>query len=208
MPDFSAVNVTVYRGERRILGAVSLTVREGECLQVSGPNGAGKTTLIRTLCGFVEADSLEMTFAGRAVTARDPDFQWARAYLGHEPPLKADLSARENLQFGVGLRRRLESEDLERALARVDAGAFASRAVRTLSAGQRRRVALAALWLSGASLWLLDEPSTHLDVRGQSLVASLIEAHLANGGCVIAATHQALGVAEAHLRSLVLGGEA
>lgn len=208
MPDFSAVNLTVYRGDRRIFDAVSFTVREGECLQVTGPNGAGKTTLIRSLCGFVEADSLEMTYGGRLVTARDPDFQWARAYLGHEPPLKADLSARENLRFGVGLRRRLQAADLDRALERVGARDFGSRAVRTLSAGQRRRVALAALWLSGASLWLLDEPTTHLDGRGQSLVASLIEEHLSAGGCVIAATHQALGVGETHLRSLLLGARA
>lgn len=206
MPDFSAFNITVYRGERRVLKAVSLTVREGECLQVTGPNGAGKTTLIRTLCGFVEAESLEMTLGGSAVRVRDPQFQWARAYLGHEPPLKGDLSARENLRYGVGLRRRLRPDDLERALERVAAGAFASRAVRTLSAGQRRRVAFAALWLSGASLWLLDEPSTHLDAPGQALVASLIESHLASGGCVIAATHQALGVGDSRLRSLALGG--
>lgn len=205
MPDFSAFNITVYRGDRCVLRDLALAVPGGHCLQVTGPNGAGKTTLIRTLCGLVEADSLDLTLAGQPCSSRDPAFQSALAYLGHDAPLKGDLSALENLRFGVGLRRRVNDGDLARALERVGAGTWTDRPVRSLSAGQRRRVALAALWLSGAALWFLDEPATNLDARGQALVASLLEEHLDHGGSAVAATHQDLGITGSRLLSLVLG---
>ncbi len=91
------------------------------------------------------------------------------------------------------------------ALSRVGAEKFSDRPVRMLSAGQRRRVALAALWLTGAHLWLLDEPATNLDLAGQGLVASLIQEHLARGGLVLAATHQDLGLSPSQLASLEIG---
>src|SRR5205823_9192812 len=88
-------------------------------------------------------------------------------YLGHEPPLKADLSARENLRYWIGVRHRFGAAALEDALERVGASPWCERLVRTLSAGQRRRVALAGLALSMVPLWLLDEPTTNLDTEGQ-----------------------------------------
>jgi heme exporter protein A len=97
---------------------------------------------------------------------------------------------------------------LQAAFARVGASRFADRPVRTLSAGQRRRIALAGLYLAGASLWLLDEPTTNLDAAGQQLMRSLIEEQLAGGGLVIAATHQDLGLDARQQVSLQLGGTA
>jgi heme exporter protein A len=126
------------------------------------------------------------------------------AYIGHEPPLKADLTARENLRYWVGVRRSLTAEKLEDSLEYVGAGAFAGRLIRTLSAGQKRRVALAGLRLLDASLWLLDEPTTNLDADGQQLVGRLIEEQVAQGGLVIAAVHHPLAIESARVRKLEL----
>ena len=119
-------------------------------------------------------------------------FHAETAYLGHEPPLKGDLSAQENLKFSIGIRRAVTAAEIDAALARTGASTFADRAVRLLSAGQRRRVALAGVLLADACLWLLDEPTTNLDADGQQLVAELIEEHLGGGGLVVAAVHHAL----------------
>jgi len=122
-------------------------------------------------------------------------FHAGLVYLGHEPPLKGDLSARENLRFWIGVRRRLPGAALDAALERVGASACADRLVRTLSAGQRRRVALAALALLALPLWVLDEPTTNLDAAGQHLVGTLLAEQLARGGIVVAAVHHGLPAA-------------
>lgn len=205
MSELSVENLHVFRGDRHLLRGVSFALAAGGCLQIVGANGAGKTTLLRVLAGLLEPESLTLRWRGGACAARDPEYHASLAYLGHEAPLKADLTGIENVQFTAGLRRRLNPEDAERAIDRVGARRFADRPVRTLSAGQRRRIALAALWLSGVSLWLLDEPSTNLDVAGQALVASMIEEHLQRGGLVIAATHQSLGLAADLISTLEIG---
>jgi heme exporter protein A len=125
-------------------------------------------------------------------------------YLGHEPPLKPDLSGIENLGFWTGMRRRISRAAINDALIRTGGGEFATRPVRTLSAGQKRRVALAGLLLAAVPLWLLDEPTTNLDSSGQELVAMLLEAHLDAGGLAIAAVHHGLGIAASRLRELNL----
>jgi heme exporter protein A len=119
------------------------------------------------------------------------------AYLGHEPPLKAELTARENLHYWVGVRRRLGRQDLDSALERVGAGHWGDRPVRTLSAGQKRRAALAGLTLMRVPLWFLDEPTTNLDAEGQKLVGALIEEHLQAGGIALAAVHHEIAVSAA-----------
>jgi heme exporter protein A len=208
MPDLSVKNLHVFRGERHLLQGLAFGVPRGRCLQVTGENGAGKTTLLRVLAGLLEAESLELCWSGRAAKPRDADYLGALAYLGHDTPLKADLTGAENVRFAVGIRRRVTGEGLQAAFARVGASRFADRPVRTLSAGQRRRIALAGLYLAGASLWLLDEPTTNLDAAGQQLMRSLIEEQLAGGGLVIAATHQDLGLDARQQVSLQLGGTA
>lgn len=187
-----------------MLRGLTLRVASGRCLQVLGPNGAGKTTLVRTLAGLVQPDSMELQLRGKPISPTHPDYLDALAYLGHEAPLKAELTVRENIAYAVGIRRPVGAQQLDAAMQRTGVGALADRATRALSAGQRRRVALAALWLAGASIWLLDEPVTNLDEQGQILVANLIDQHLAGGGIVIAATHQRLGVAADRLDSLAL----
>jgi heme exporter protein A len=205
MTELVVNNLHVFRGERHVLRGVSLAVSAGCCLQVTGVNGAGKTTLLRSLCGFIETESAELFWRGRHCAFDDLEYHAELGYLGHEAPLKGDLNAAENLRFAVGLRRKVASAEISTALAEVGAAAFADRPVRRLSAGQRRRVAFAQLKLAGSRLWLLDEPTTNLDVAGQQMVAGLLTRHLAAGGLVIAATHQALQLEAGLLERLELG---
>ncbi len=190
-----------------MLRGLSFEVGRGRLLQVTGRNGAGKTTLLRCLCGLVEAEQGEVWWEGERCRpgAGAAGFHLQMSYLGHEAPLKADLTGRENLHYAVGIRRVLGPGDLERGLERVGAGAFADRPVRALSAGQRRRIALAGLWLAGAPLWILDEPTTNLDSQGQALVAGLIDERLVAGGTVVAAVHHELAVSQDRLDGLVIG---
>ena len=194
MPDqtLEVENVHLWRGERHVLRGVQFALARGDCLEVCGANGSGKTTLLRTLCGLIYPEEGRVLWDGENVRRDLPAFHAALAYLGHEPPLKSDLTARENLHYWAGIRRRVEAEELTAALARVGALPFCERHVRTLSAGQRRRVALAGIALLAVPLWLLDEPVTNLDAEGRELVADLIREQLARGGMVVAAVHQGL----------------
>ena len=194
----------LWRGERHVLKGVSLELRGGEILQLTGANGAGKTTLLRTLCGLIHPEEGRVLWGGADVRQDMPAYHAALAYVGHEPPLKTDLTARENLRYWVGVRRRLTAVDIDRALDDTGADEWRDRAVRTLSAGQRRRVALAGLALLAAPLWLLDEPTTNLDTAGQSLVSRMMEDHVSRGGLVVAAVHHELSVTAVPMRRLDL----
>jgi len=199
-----AENLQLWRGERHVLRGVGFAVPRGACLHVAGANGSGKTTLLRAACGLLYPESGRLLWDGRDVRQDLPAFHSSLIYVGHDAPLKADLSAIENLRYWIGMRRRVGGAVIASALERVGAGAWRERPARTLSAGQRRRVALAALSLLLVPLWLLDEPTTNLDAEGQQLVGMLIEEQLARGGLVLAATHHQLPVAAQRVRRLEL----
>lgn len=157
---------------------LSFGLGAGELLVVTGPNGSGKTSLIRMLAGLIEPTS--------GSVRREPG---KTAYVGHEAAVKAELSVFENLQFSARLAH--GSGAIEPAIAELGLRDCAEQTGRTLSAGQRKRTALARLMLSKCALWLLDEPYTNLDADGVSVMDRLLDGHLAGGGACVMSTHGA-----------------
>jgi heme exporter protein A len=202
MTDLSVENIHVFRSDRHVLRGLGLRVEAGRCLQVTGENGAGKTTLLRVLCGLLPAESMELSWQGVRCSPHAPHYHEQLAYLSHAAPLKADLTGWENLHFALGLRGVWRAQSVQRVLEQVGAARFADRAVRSLSAGQRRRLALAWLAASQTELWLLDEPTTNLDVAGVGIVRELLLQHLQQGGIAVVATHQELDLAAPYLERL------
>jgi heme exporter protein A len=182
----------VWRGDRHVLKDVSLTVRPGELLHVSGPNGSGKTTFLRVVCGLLRPEQGRVSWLGQSITTVWADYQASLAYASHEPALKGDLTALENLRFAVGLKRPVTEGELRASLERTDVGSCADLPARVLSAGQRRRVAMARVLAMRASLWLLDEPFANLDAAGNDLVSGLLLSHVLEGGLALVVAHHDL----------------
>lgn len=170
-----ADRVAALRGERLVLSGVSLAVQPGGALLLLGPNGSGKSTLLRLLAGLKRPDAGSVAW---------PDLTVPVAYLGHLDAIKPGLTARENLHFAAA------GQPVTPALAALGLERLGDLPARMLSAGQRRRLALARLPLSRAPLWLLDEPTLGLDTASLGLLATLLASHRAGGGGVVAATHQ------------------
>jgi heme exporter protein A len=186
----SATDIEFWRGERRVLANVSFTLSRGECLHVVGPNGSGKTTLLRVVAGLLEPEQGRVEWSGRPTREHRDAWCASFSYLAHSDGLKPELTARENLAFETGLRRRAVDSELDEALARVGLGAVSDHPAGILSAGQRRRLALARVMLAAAPLWILDEPYTNLDSGGALLVSGAIARHLDAGGAALVAAHQ------------------
>lgn len=183
----------LWRGDRHLLRGLQFGLASGQLLQLLWPNGTGKTSLLRCIAGFLHAEQGEVSWQGRPVREDRDAFHRDLAYLAHESALKGDLSAFENLHFSCALRVRQSPEHLRAALEAVGLGQVDSHLpVRSFSAGQKRRVALARLSLWHARLWLLDEPATNLDAAGQAVFEKLLTAHLAGGGSAIVATHRVI----------------
>ena len=181
------------RGGRRVFDNLSFALTGGELLALTGRNGSGKTTLLRALALLVP--SLAGTIRWNGADVHDDRENWRAklAWLGHQDGLKGDLTAAENIL--VAQRLRGQPADVDRvahALSAFDLTALKDRAARTLSAGQRRRVALARVVAAKAPLWLLDEPLNALDAPAQKALNEGLARHLAEGGLAIAATHAPL----------------
>jgi heme exporter protein A len=190
----SVDGVHVWRGDRHVLKGVSLHVAARQLLHISGPNGTGKTTLLRVVCGLLRPEQGEVSWGGKSISRIRPEYQAALAYASHEPALKADLTALENLRFAVGLKRRVETDELRARLEQTGVAGCADLPARVLSAGQRRRVAMARVLAMSAALWLLDEPFTNLDAAGAELMSELLRAHVEGGGAALVAAHHTLQI--------------
>jgi heme exporter protein A len=201
----SAQNLHVWRGDRQVIGGVSVEAAAGGCVHVAGPNGSGKTTLLRVLAGFLEPEQGTVTWGGRPIGADRDAYHANFSYLAHSDGLKPELTARENLAFEVGLRRRLGATEPDEALARVGLAPARDHTAAVLSAGQRRRLAMARVTLTAAPLWLLDEPFTNLDSAGVALVSAMIGEHLDRGGAVLMAAHQSPSIPNHSPRRVELG---
>lgn len=197
-------DLALSRGERRLVDGLSFSVTGGEALAVTGPNGAGKTTLLRALAGFVRPDAGRIALAG---AGPDDDHGTALHFIGHRDGLKGALSLRETLAFAPALMGG-NGDPLAHAAGRLALTPLLDLPVAVLSAGQRRRAALARLLVVRRPVWLLDEPTAALDADSTSIVAGLIAEHLASGGIAIAATHLHLGIRARELALDAVGGYA
>ena len=168
------------RGGIPVLQGVSFTLAPGAALVLRGPNGIGKTTLLRTVAG------LQPALRGRIEVAED-----AITYGAHADGIKATLTVAENLQFWAALHGR---RDIDMAVTAMNLGGLVTRRAANLSAGQKRRLGLARLLVTGRPIWVLDEPTVSLDAASVALFGAAVAAHLAGGGAALIATHIELGI--------------
>lgn len=176
----SVSHISLERYFEPVFKPVSFNVEAGKLLLVTGANGSGKTTLVRILAGILRPSEGEFSFTGSS-----------RVYLGHKPAIKDDLSVEENIGFMQDFDGRNQANPAE-ITQRLGLRRVAAQPARTLSAGQRKRCALARLLFEDAGLWLLDEPYSNLDREGMAMLDSMLRAHLQSGGACIMTTHGSL----------------
>ena len=178
------------RQDEAVFAPLDFSVHAGELVLVEGDNGSGKTTLLRILGGLLHADEGDLLWRGEPMQ-RDRCVG-ERVLLGHQLGLKSELTPRENLQVALGLHGCRPGASIESVLAQAGLAGYEDEPVRTLSAGQKKRVALARLLLIPATLWLLDEPYANLDRIGIALVNSMLAAHVGDGGAALVTSHGAV----------------
>jgi len=179
-PLLKVADLACARGGITVLEGVSFEVLRGSALVLRGMNGSGKTTLLRTLAG------LQPAVSGTVLGAED-----AVAYAGHADGLKGTLSVAENLSFWASL---FGFRDISAALDAFGLNGLVDRPAQSLSAGQKRRLGLARLLVTGRPIWLLDEPTVSLDVTAVGLFETAVQRHLESGGVAVIATHIDLGI--------------
>ena len=192
------VDLVSVRGGREVFRSLSFAAEAGRALVIVGPNGAGKSTLLRIVAGLVQPSAGRVAFEG---AGEDVPPGALVHYIGHLDAVKPQLSVLENIRFwadwlGAG------REAARRALAALALDHLADLPAAVLSAGQRRRLSLARVALAERPVWLLDEPSVALDAASRERLARLVDAHVAGGGIVMAATHEALGLRDVVRRSI------
>lgn len=179
-PLLSLRSVACSRGGVTLLQDVSFELGAGQAVILRGPNGSGKTTLLRTIAGLQPADEGEVMAAPDSI-----------AYAAHADGLKGALTVAENLTFWAGL---FGTQDIEAALTAFDLTGLRDRRAAALSAGQKRRLGIARLLVTGRPIWALDEPTVSLDTGAVTLFAEAVRGHLATGGAALLATHIDLGL--------------
>jgi len=203
-----AIDLACARGERELFSGLNVTVTPGLLFAIVGENGSGKSSLLRMLCGLLPRERGVIRWNGTDIAGMKDEYTQHLTYLGHLNGIKDDLTPIENLQISAELfgddrsvtsaREALQAVGLGRRVQALP--------TRVLSQGQKRRVALARLWLSRRLLWILDEPFAALDDVGTALLTEQLSRHLDAGGMAVVATHQAVGVRQESLRSLRLPG--
>ena len=194
-----AENLSARRGEDLIFRGVSFALSGGESLVLTGKNGSGKSTLLRVVAGLLRPESGTVTWQ-EDTAEKGMRVAEACHYLGHRNAMKAELSVHENLTFWqqfFGHSPQGKSLPVDEAADAVGLSDITHLPFGYLSAGQQRRMAFAKLLVSFRPVWILDEPTAALDVSAERVFTGLIESHLRNGGILIAATHQPLGLENA-----------
>jgi heme exporter protein A len=177
------------RGESCLFQGLEFALNSGELLLLEGQNGSGKTSLMRAIAGMLSLETGEIFWNDIPIEKQRQEFHGALVWLAHRTGLKGDLTLVENLRFEASLRPQSDV-DSDLVCDRLGIARLKGLPLRSLSAGQQRRVALARMLLADVPLWLMDEPFTNLDREGRGLVMKLTEEHLAKGGMCVMAAHQ------------------
>ncbi|PIE42651.1 MAG: heme ABC transporter ATP-binding protein CcmA [Gammaproteobacteria bacterium] len=212
-PLLQAKDLYCERDDRILFAGLSFAVQAGQILQIEGPNGSGKTTLIRILCGLSQDFEGSLYWQGQPLDKVAAGFRQSCVYFGHNTGVKLALTAEENLNWmaqikGLSLGSSELAQRIQAVLARVGLLGFEDVPLYTLSAGQKRRVALASLLLEPVPLWILDEPFTAIDKKGVAELEQLIIEQANEGRSVILTTHHELAISPDKLQKLTLGNAA
>ncbi len=199
-------NLTGVRGDRLLFESLSFVVNKGELVLIKGQNGAGKTSLLRLVCGLAAPEKGEISWDGNPIAQIRPAYFRELAYVGHDNGVNLDLTVRENLEFLRALKTCPSQLQIPAVLEQLGIARYLDVPCRFLSAGQKRRVALARLALTQARIWLLDEPFTSLDSQALDTVVELIIQHLERGGLCLATSHQEIDWREASVQEIQLEG--
>jgi len=192
------------KGGRILFSDVGFSLSPGQLLQIEGQNGAGKTSLLRILCGLARPNAGVISWRGQEMGQTRALFLSETSYLGHLHGVKGTLTSIENLRVVLGLGSLRSEVKISEALKQVGLANFRNSLCHTLSAGQRRRVALARLLITRSTLWILDEPFTALDRSGIQMVEGMLHEHLSKGGTVAMTTHQPVRLEGHTIQSLIL----
>ncbi|MFK8068192.1 MAG: cytochrome c biogenesis heme-transporting ATPase CcmA [Gammaproteobacteria bacterium] len=194
------------RNDHVLFSNLDFEVNSGEVLQIEGSNGSGKTTLLRILCGLIKADLGQIFWSDQDIQKDRYDYSVNTSYVGHHDGLKGDCTPLENLSLSAALfgskKNKQDSLSPQEAIKKVGLGGFEYQLCRTLSAGQRRRVALARLLISPTKLWILDEPFTAIDKSGIGELTGIIADHANSDGMVILTSHHDVDLPEVKKISL------
>jgi len=200
-----AVNLECTRGDRRLFKGLNFSIKPGELIELRGANGSGKTSLLRILAGLSTPAKGEVRWNGKNIRSLGEEYSGGVSYLAHQNGVKDELSAIENLRIACGVAGNVLSQAAAQGvLQQVGLSRQQNLPARSLSAGQKRRVALARLLGSRATVWLLDEVLTSLDDAAIKLSRRFIGDHLSKGGLAIIATHQELDLAADRIQRIEL----
>lgn len=205
IPVLEASALACERDWRMLFENLELRVTAGDMLQISGPNGSGKTSLLRLLSGLMQPTSGDVLFDGQPLGQQKAQLAHNLLWIGHAAGIKDLLTPVENLTWLCALHTGAATEAIWLALDAVGLRGFEDVPCHTLSAGQKRRVALARLYLPGPGLWILDEPFTALDKQGVTQLEQHLAVHCEQGGAVVLTTHHTLSRTPARYRDIDLG---
>ncbi len=192
------------RNDRQLFERLNFALKAGEMLVVEGPNGCGKTSLLRILTGLRLADGGEILWRGEPIDRLAGDYYEQVNYVGHHDGNKHELSCLENLRLAraMGVPSQLDLDDV---LEQVNLYAYGESEVGSLSAGQKRRLALARLLATDSLLWILDEPFTSLDKASMKMFSILFEQHLQREGVIVITSHHDISLPTMSVQRLDLG---
>ncbi len=204
MPEFilEARQIACHRDDRTLFSSLNFHLHSGQILLIEGVNGAGKTSLLRILTGLRQPDEGGLFWNNESIQDLAAAFYRDVAYIGHNNGLKDTLTAQENLQYAQALA--VPTLSIDEALQQVQLNGYQNTPVRYLSAGQRRRLALARLLCTHKTLWILDEPYTSLDKSSIQMVEQLIIKHVKQGGMVVMTSHHETHLPETLVQKIEL----